>query len=107
MKFEHYESGLLYGVRYEFKPGEYLSKHEHSGDRTDQAHNIIVLAGSVILKTEENGSLKLTVGTVHDFDGSQPHSIFAPESAVILNLMLHGKPASFADYTDEQKRGEI
>jgi hypothetical protein len=105
MKFEHYESGSLYGVRYTFREGERLWPHAHAAETADQAHNIIVLQGSVIFDGAEKRLL--TAGDIYDFDGSLAHSIFAPEPAVILNLMLHGKPASFADYTNDQKRGEI
>jgi len=105
MRFDHYQSGLLYGIRYAFKAGERLWPHEHAGETADQVHNIIVLAGTVVFK-DPDGSLILTTGTVHDFDGSRPHSIYAPEPAVILNLMLYGKPASFDDYSEDQKHGE-
>jgi len=105
MKYDHYESGALYGIRYQFKEGERLWPHAHVDDMADQGHNIIVLQGSVIFDGTERRVL--TAGEVFDFDGSQLHSILALEpDTVTLHMMLNGKPASFADYTDAQKHGE-
>lgn len=105
MKFDHYESGSLYGIRYTFREGERLWPHQHTEDTADQAHNIIVLQGSVMFEGTEQRLL--CVGDVYDFDGSQPHSIRAMEPYTItLHLMLNGRPASFSGYTQEQKHGE-
>lgn len=105
MRYDHYQSGSLYGIRYVFKEGERLWPHAHERESADQAHNIIVLKGSVIFDGLERKVL--TAGDVFDFDGSQAHSILALEpDTVTFHLMLHGAPASFADYTDAQKHGE-
>lgn len=104
MRYDHYESGQLYGIRYTFQPGERLWPHEHTKDTADQAHNIIVLKGSVLFDGAEQ--ITLRVGDVYDFDGTRAHSILALEPSVILNLLLQGKPASFSGYTEDQKQGE-
>lgn len=104
MKFDHYESGRLYGIRYEFKKGERLWPHQHIGESADQAHNVVVLKGRVQF---DNGEKKtLAAGDIHDFDGSRPHTIVALEDAVTLHMMLQGKPAEFGNYSEEQKHGE-
>jgi quercetin dioxygenase-like cupin family protein len=104
MKHDHYESGSLYGIRYHFQPGERLWPHVHVGETADQHHNIIVLKGTIEFKGDELRLLK--AGDVFDFDGAQPHAIVALEESVTLHLMIHGKPVSFANYTEEQKHGE-
>jgi quercetin dioxygenase-like cupin family protein len=107
MKYDHYESGQLYGIRYQFAKGERLNVHVHTGETADQAHNVVILRGSVWLTLGEDMAYPLTAGDVFDFDGTVPHGIEALEdNTATLHLMLHGKPASFADYTPEQKHGE-
>lgn len=105
MKFDHYESGGLYGIRYEFKKGERLWPHAHIDEIADQGHNVVVLKGSVLFVGSEQKTL--SAGDVFDFDNTLAHSIVALEDAVTLHLMLHGKPAEFAKYTEEQKHGEV
>jgi hypothetical protein len=106
MKFEHYESGSLYGIRYIFREGERLWPHAHVMESADQAHNIIVLRGSIRFESSLGVEL-LAAPAVLDFDNSLMHSITALEpDTVIMNMMLNGRPASFAGYTDDQKRGE-
>lgn len=104
MKYDHYESGQLYGIRYTFREGERLWPHEHVKDTVDQAHNIIVLKGTVLFDGLERRIL--TAGEVFDFDGAQLHSIRALEDSITLHFLLSGKPASFAEYTEAQKHGE-
>ena len=105
MRYDHYQSGSLYGIRYVFREGERLWPHAHEGETADQAHNVIVLKGSVRF---EGASFNILVaGDVFDFDGSQAHAIVALEpGTTTLHLMLHGAPASFADYTEDQRHGE-
>ena len=104
MKFDHYESGALYGIRYEFKKGERLWPHSHIQETSDQAHNIVVLRGAVLFVGMEQKTL--TAGDVFDFDNTRAHSIVALEESVTLHLMLQGKPGSFESYVEEQKHGE-
>lgn len=105
MRYDHYQSGSLYGVRYGFNQGERLWPHQHVDETADQAHNIVVLRGSV--RFEGASEQILRAGDIHDFDGSLPHAIVALEpNTVTLHFMLHGKPASFEAYTDDQKHGD-
>lgn len=105
MRYDHYQSGQIYGIRYAFNQGEKLWPHEHTGETADQAHNIVVLRGAVMFEGETRKLLR--AGDIHDFDGSQTHSIVALEpNTVTLHLMLHGAPASFASYTEDQKHGD-
>ena len=104
MKFDHYESGALYGIRYEFKKGERLWPHAHIDEVADQAHNIVVLKGAVLFVGMERKTL--TTGDVFDFDNGRAHSIVALEDSITLHLLLGGKPPSFENYTEEQKHGE-
>jgi hypothetical protein len=104
MRYDHYASGQLYGIRYEFKNGEKLWPHAHVGESADQAHNIVVLRGTVLFDGVEQKTL--VAGDIYDFDGTKPHSITALQDSVTLHLMLRGRPAEFAGYTEQQKHGE-
>lgn len=106
MKYDHYESGSLYGIRYEFRTGEKLWPHVHTGELAEQAHNIIVLRGRICLRFPEH-VIEMEAGAMIDFDNSLEHSIEALEPSVTLHLMLHGKPPSFEAYACGQKHGEI
>jgi quercetin dioxygenase-like cupin family protein len=104
MRFDHYESGNLYGIRYHFQAGERLWPHAHIAECADQAHNVIVVKGSLMFEGAEKRLLN--AGDIYDFDGTQPHAIIALEESITLHLMLQGKPGSFSGYTQEQKHGE-
>jgi quercetin dioxygenase-like cupin family protein len=101
VRFDHYESGALFGVKYTFEKGEGIPAHAHPHELL---HNVIVLKGSVAFESE-NAITYLVAGDVFDFDGSKTHTITALESAVILNGFLHGKPAEYADLTEADKHG--
>lgn len=106
MRYDHYESGVLYGVRYGFNQGERLWPHQHTGETADQAHNIVVLRGSVRFEGQPENRV-LCAGDIHDFDGAQLHSIIALEpNTVTLHMMLHGKPAAFNSYTADMLHGD-
>jgi hypothetical protein len=104
MRYDHYESGTVYAIRYEFRAGEKLPSHAHVGETADQAHNIVVLAGRIAFDGQPCAVLR--AGHVFDFDNEHPHSVLALTDAVTVHLMLYGKPASFAGYTDAQRHGE-
>src|SRR5580658_1383885 len=104
MRYDHYHSGQIYGIRYSFKAGERLAPHAHVGELVEQMHNIIVLRGSVLFEGSERRVLQ--AGEVYDFDGARTHSIRALEDSVTLHLMLQGMPPSYAAYTPEQRHGE-
>lgn len=88
IKYDHYESGDLYAIRYEFsEAGEGIPTHRH---QADLGHNICVFRGSVCLEAEDRKEV-LTPG-VYDLEGTIPHSITALEPSVILNYFLHGRP---------------
>ena len=104
MRYDHYESGTLYAIRYEFRAGEKLPSHAHVGETADQAHNIVVLAGLIAFDGQPCAVLR--AGCVHDFANEVAHEVLALTDAVTLHCLLRGKPESFEGYTEAQKHGE-
>jgi quercetin dioxygenase-like cupin family protein len=103
MKVDHYESGNLYGVRYEMGSGEELPKHTHP---ITEFHNVCVLKGSVTFWSEDRVAM-LTAGNIFDFDGTKPHVITALEPTVILNLYRFGKPPSAMKLSEAEKHFNV
>lgn len=101
-RFEHYQSGKIYGIRYWFDAaGDGIPAHVHP---PELAHNIIVLSGSVMLSTEK-GATPLLSGRVFDFDWSTHHKITALEKAEVLHLFLHGRPEGYERLPPHELRG--
>lgn len=103
-RFEHYQSGALYGIRYWFEvPGDCIPTHSHD---STHAHNIVVLAGSVMFSTE-NQATPLLPGTVFDFDWTLRHKITALEKAEVLHLFLNGRPEGYERLPPHELRGTL
>jgi len=101
-RFEHYQSGALYGIRYWFEAtGDCIPTHAHD---STHAHNIIVLSGSVMLSTER-GAVALLTGRVFDFDWFLQHKITALEKAEVLHLFLNGRPEGYERLPPHELRG--
>jgi quercetin dioxygenase-like cupin family protein len=104
IKYEWYQSGQLFGMRYEIPAGESIKQHTHD-DST--LHNVIVLKGAVVFKYD--GKLRiLDAGQVRDFDGSKPHTITAmSDGATTLHFFLNGMPRGYAALPESEHSGEF
>jgi quercetin dioxygenase-like cupin family protein len=105
VRFKHYRSGGLYGIRYWFDSvGDAIPEHAHD---TTTTHNITVLAGMVDLVRGSTHRL-LTAGEVFDFDGAERHRIEAVKAASsILNLYLNGIPPGYDTLPAHELQGTL
>jgi hypothetical protein len=103
--YEPYSAGHLFGIRYRFTcKGDAIPAHAHD---PDMLHNIIVLSGCIRFCSDAENR-ELFTGTVFDFDGSRAHRIECIEpNSQILNLLLRGRPAAYANVSDTDLKGSI
>jgi len=103
MRFDHYKSGDLYGIRYHFeRVGERLNWHLH--DRAT-AHNMVVMRGSVKFQTNEETKV-VEAGEIFDFNWYQEHSIVSLDpDTVIFNILLYGEPEEYRRMPEAEKHG--
>lgn len=107
IRYKHYRSGNICGVRYDLERGDRIPMHSHE---PELSHNVIVLSGmvEVLFATGLLVSMPLVVGSIYDFDNSKRHEIFASQgSASILNLFLNGMPAIYRDLPESELSGVI
>lgn len=103
--FKHYRSGDVFGIRYVFeRAGDGLPRHAH---RCEEAHNIVVLHGTVVVNIDGEAYPKtLVAGDIFDFAWARPHDVVAcTPGAIILNVFLHGRPADYADLPASESEG--
>nr|WP_294525723.1 hypothetical protein [uncultured Rhodopila sp.] len=104
IRFAWYESGALFGIRYDFDRGDALPWHAHD---KDTAHNIVILDGLVRLVLPGAERLGLA-GDVLDFDNAVRHTIRCESTtARILNLFLNGMPADYRTLPITERAGVL
>ena len=92
VRFKHYQSGGLYGIRYVFdQAGDTVPEHVHD---LSSVHNVICLWGMVSVRFQGHASI-VGRGQILDFDGTCRHKIVALEPSAILNLFLNGMPEGY------------
>lgn len=103
LKQDIYESGLLFGSRYECEDLDAgLPMHAHT-PVTGGDHNVICLRGSIIIYGDDWHHV-LKAGDVFDFDATLRHGIVPMNvGATFLNLSIIGRPASADAMTYDQK----
>jgi quercetin dioxygenase-like cupin family protein len=100
MRYQHYISGDLFGIRYWFESGESLPNHSHE---RESLHNIIVLKGRCRFVGETTKELE--AGEVFDFDGTKRHTIEAMGPCEVIHMFLHGEPLSYKSLPASERSG--
>jgi quercetin dioxygenase-like cupin family protein len=102
IRFRWYQSGDLFGMRYDMEHGDALPAHAH--DYANE-HNVIVLHGNVCLEMPDHQRYA-SAGEVIDFDGTREHTIRCiSNGATILNMWLRGIPQGYAQLPESEHSG--
>ncbi len=105
VRFQHYRSGSLYGIQYEFeRAGDVVPAHAHDAS---SAHNIVCMLGAVHLVFGDSENRRILAGEVLDFDWTRRHSIVADCPATILNLFIHGIPPGYDQLGATELKGVL